>query len=82
MSSPFLVGEIVVGREDKRSLVVVEAFLSAFIPAVLFILLCRKLCITPFGDRTFLYDDMKRQYIDFYAYFKAVLHGRDGFLYS
>lgn len=69
-------------RRTDRGIPVVECILSALIPAVLFMLLCRKLHITPFGDRTFLYEDMKRQYIDFYAYFKAVVLGRDGFLYS
>lgn len=68
-------------RNKKRG-TIIEAILSAAIPAVLFMLLCRKLNITPFGDRTFLYEDMKRQYIDFYAYYKAVFCGRDSFLYS
>lgn len=56
--------------------------LAFCIPAVIFLMLCAVNHITPFGDRTFLYEDMKQQYMDFYAYYKAVLHGKDGFLYS
>ena len=70
------------GREIEKRKQLVEGILSVVIPSILFLLLCRKLHITPFGDKTFMYEDMKRQYIDFYGYYKAVLHGRDGFFYS
>lgn len=56
--------------------------LAFCIPAVIFLMLCAVNHITPFGDRTFLYEDMKQQYMDFYAYYRAVLHGKDHFLYS
>lgn len=61
---------------------IIAGALAFCIPAVLFLMLCAVRRITPFGDRTFLYEDMKQQYMDFYAYYKAVLHGKDGFLYS
>ncbi|MCR4635514.1 MAG: YfhO family protein [Butyrivibrio sp.] len=61
---------------------IIAGTLAFCIPAVLFLMLCAVRRITPFGDRTFLYEDMKQQYMDFYAYYKAVLHGKDGFLYS
>lgn len=60
----------------------IAGVLAFCIPAVIFLMLCAVNHITPFGDRTFLYEDMKQQYMDFYAYYKAVLHGKDGFLYS
>ncbi|SES28887.1 Uncharacterized membrane protein YfhO [Butyrivibrio fibrisolvens] len=60
----------------------IAGILAFSIPAVIFLMLCAVNHITPFGDRTFLYEDMKQQYMDFYAYYKAVLHGKDGFLYS
>lgn len=60
----------------------IAGILAFCIPAVIFLMLCAVNHITPFGDRTFLYEDMKQQYMDFYAYYKAVLHGKDGFLYS
>lgn len=60
----------------------IAGILAFSIPAMIFLMLCAVKHITPFGDRTFLYEDMKQQYMDFYAYYKAVLHGKDGFLYS
>lgn len=44
-----------------------------------FIVLCR---IAPFGDRTFLMFDMKRQYVDYYAYLRSVIKGDNNILYS
>lgn len=60
----------------------IEGAISFIVPLALFMALCAYLRIAPFGDRAFLYEDMKEQYIDFYAYFKAVLHGKDSFVYS
>lgn len=60
----------------------ITGVLAFCIPAVIFLMLCAVNHITPFGDRTFLYEDMKQQYMDFYAYYRAVLHGKDGFFYS
>ena len=54
-------------------------FLISFVlPCLLMMLIMAVLHITPFGDNTFLYDDMKRQYIDFYAYY--LWHGHGYFL--
>ncbi|WP_027203351.1 YfhO family protein [Butyrivibrio fibrisolvens] len=61
---------------------IIAGILAFSIPAVIFLMLCAVNHITPFGDRTFLYEDMKQQYMDFYAYYRAVLHGEDNFLYS
>ena len=56
-------------------------FLISFVlPCLLMMLIMAVLHITPFGDNTFLYDDMKRQYIDFYAYYRNVWHGHGYFL--
>jgi uncharacterized membrane protein YfhO len=35
-----------------------------------------------FGDSTFLYDDMKRQYADFYSYYRQTFHSENNFLHS
>lgn len=56
--------------------------MSFVLPFLLMMLIMAVLHITPFGDNTFLYDDMKRQYIDFYAYYRNVWRGQDSFLYS
>ncbi len=61
---------------------ILSGFLSFFIPCILFIAVCCFLKITPFGDESFLYEDMKLQYPDFFLYFKHVLHGEDNLLYS
>ena len=57
--------------------------LSAFVlPLILFtgILILRR--ITPFGDNTFFYDDMKRQYVDFYSYYRQIFRSDNNFIYS
>lgn len=46
---------------------------------ILFTIICR---ITPFGDKTWLVYDMKRQYVDFYSYYKTLLSGENNILYS
>lgn len=38
--------------------------------------------ITPFGDKTFLVFDMKRQYVDFYGYYKSIIQGRNSIFYT
>ncbi len=72
--------------EDEKSLIfkyrLMAIFASVLIPMVGFMLICKSMSITPFGDSTFLYEDMKQQYLDFYMYYKAVFKGNDGFLFS
>ncbi len=55
------------------------AFLVA---AGLMTALCFVLRITPFGDQTFLYDDLRREFIEYYAFLKRALHGEASLLYS
>lgn len=43
------------------------------------LMICR---ITPFGDNTWVMYDLKRQYIDFYSYYKRLFEGETGLLYS
>lgn len=69
-------------KDDGQRIKRIEGLLSFVVPFALFLVLCAHLRIAPFGDRTFLYEDMKEQYIDFYAYFRAVLHGKDSLIYS
>ncbi len=40
---------------------IIAGTLAFCIPAVLFLMLCAVRRITPFGDRTILYEDMKQQ---------------------
>ncbi|MCI2048201.1 MAG: YfhO family protein [Lachnospiraceae bacterium] len=55
------------------------AFLTAFLCLLLLAVL---LHIAPFGDSTFLYNDMKRQYVDFYSYYRQVFFTSNDLLYS
>ncbi|WP_044913042.1 YfhO family protein [Butyrivibrio sp. WCE2006] len=70
-----------IGEKIKNNRKLWAAF-SAFFAAGLFAALCLLLHITPFGDKTFLYEDMKQQYVDFFSYYHNVWHGEDGFFYS
>ena len=63
-----------------------NTYLHAFITAVsagvvfvLFIIICH---IAPFGESTWLVYDMKRQYADFYSYYRTILSGDNNILYS
>ena len=38
--------------------------------------------IYPFGSESFLAEDLRYQYIDFFAWFKRVLAGQDSVFYS
>lgn len=38
--------------------------------------------ITPFGDKTFLMFDLKRQYVDYYSYYKTIISGENNIFYS
>ncbi len=60
----------------------VQLILSALLPAAAFIAMLLLLQIAPFGDKTFLYDDMKRQYVDYYSYYKDIILSKDDFFYS
>lgn len=58
-------------------------YAAAFlIPCAVLILLCICLKITPFGEKTFLYNDMWSQYADFLAYLRSVLYGENNLFYS
>lgn len=38
--------------------------------------------IYPFGDKTLVYNDMQYQYVDFFMWFRRVLHGEESLAYS
>ena len=44
-----------------------------------FNIVCR---IAPFGENTWLVYDMKRQYVDYYSYFRTILTGKNNIFYS
>ena len=66
-------------RKRKVSIIV----LSFSIPALLMLAFCMVRGIAPFGDGTFLYQDMKRQYAEFYSFYqKTIRQAFTGGLFS
>ncbi|MCR4754452.1 MAG: YfhO family protein [Lachnospiraceae bacterium] len=59
-----------------------HAIVSFVITAALYTVLLAFCEIVPFGDNTWISFDMKRQYVDFYAYYKSILFGDSNIFYS
>ncbi|MBR3635200.1 MAG: YfhO family protein [Lachnospiraceae bacterium] len=59
-----------------------HSLITAICTGVVFIVFIIACHITPFGDKTWLVYDMKRQYVDFYSYYKTLLSGKNNILYS
>lgn len=51
-------------------------------PLVMFALICALATIHPFGINSFLTEDLKYQYIDFFTWFRSVLLGEHSLAYS
>jgi len=60
----------------------IHAFITSLIAGGLFLAFLIACHIVPFGESTWLIYDMKRQYVDFYSYFKTILSGENDILYS
>ena len=72
----------IVTEKNKKMYSGIITAASFAVPFVLMLILCIRRNVTPFGDNTFLYLDMKRQYVDFYSYYRSVFTGNNDFLYS
>ncbi len=59
-----------------------HALAAAAAAGVFFIIFAVITGLTPFGDNTWAVFDMKRQYLDFYSYYKSVIAGKNDLLYS
>ena len=69
------------GYQGKRKKRVI--YISAFLlPCLTMLLLCVFLKITPFGEKTFLINDMWGEYADYMAYFRSILSGENDLFYS
>ncbi len=60
----------------------IYACLAGVIVIFMYLILLRLCRITPFGDNTWVMYDLKRQYIDFYSYYKRVFAGEGSLFYS
>ena len=63
----------------KNVLILLYAFL---IPCVFMLILCFFLKICPFGEKSFLINDMWGEYADYMAYFRSILSGENDIFYS
>lgn len=64
---------------DKKVLYGLLGLGTVFIILCIALYSCR---IYPFGDKTLVYNDMQYQYLDFFIWFRNVLHGQDSLTYS
>lgn len=70
-------------RPNNNTLKNVELYAACFAFSVaLFVALAAVGHVYPFGDNSFLTDDLKYQYIDFFAWFRRVLLGEANLRYS
>lgn len=70
-------------RLNNNTLQNVEFYAACFAFSVaLFVVLAAVGHVYPFGDNSFLTDDLKYQYIDFFAWFRRVLLGEANLRYS
>ena len=71
------------GEKIKRNkLNIFHAVVSAGCILVMYLAVLMVCTITPFGEKTFLMFDLKRQYVDYYAYLRTVYSGENSIFYS
>lgn len=59
-----------------------HGIISAVITAIMFLMFIISNRIVPFGDKFWMTYDMKRQYLDFYSYYRTVFEGKNNLFYS
>ena len=59
-----------------------HSLVSGFFILMMFLTVLILAHIAPFGDKTFLMYDLKRQYADYYAYYRTLLTGKNNIFYS
>ena len=67
-------------KKDKLN--IYHALVSAGCVLVMYLAVLVVCRITPFGEKTFLMYDLKRQYVDYYAYLRTVYEGKNSVFYS
>lgn len=65
-----------------RKLNITHIVISFLMAGVMYAILLGVCGIAPFGDGTWLSYDMKRQYVDYYAYYRTILSGENNIFYS
>lgn len=65
-----------------RKLNIAYACLAGVLTLAIYLVVLCACHVTPFGNETFLMYDMKRQYINYYAYMKSIWNGENNLVYS
>lgn len=73
-----MVSDVSEKRRLNKSHYIVTALISIII-YVIIVYLCE---MAPFGDNTWVSYDMKRQYVDFYSFYRHILSGDNNIFYS
>lgn len=60
----------------------IHGLLAAFFVGLMFYRVIYSCDIVPYGDNNRILFDMKRQYVDFYSYYKTIVSGQNNILYS
>ena len=68
------------GESNKSNML--HILLTAAVSALIYITVLALEEIAPFGERTFLMFDLKRQYVDYYAYYRTIISGDNDIFYS
>lgn len=69
-------------ESGRVKLHICQGLLSALGVLILFVAISIISGIVPFGDHSFLMFDLKRQYVDYYSYFRTILRGENNIYYS
>ena len=65
-----------------RQKVIIQSTVSFLLPVICLMIVYYRQGILPFGDRTLLVEDMRREYVDYYSYFQSVFKSPENFLYT
>ncbi len=65
-----------------RKLNITHIVVSFLLVGAMYVIMLGVCGIAPLGDNTWLSYDMKRQYVDYYAYFRTILSGENNIFYS
>lgn len=69
-------------NSEKKKLNIPHYIVSGIITIVMYTIVVWLCQMTPFGDNTWVSYDMKRQYVDFYSFYRHILAGDNNVFYS
>ena len=66
----------------RKKTIAAVLILSFLVPAAVLAVVFAIQGITPFGQRTLIVEDMRRQYLEIYGYYRRVFRTNENFFYS